>query len=155
MDNIKELKITKELYSKALKTNCMLLSEDEKEMNRGYKLSKDFRAKHRFDIFDVIMEYQRRENNTNKPLNDLQEQDKNVYHITFKDGKILEMKVKCVGCVYNEKINQVLAIDYDLKYSVLETDAFIGVKTIECIERNNNIDLDKNEQWWLKLKKEK
>lgn len=155
MNNIKELEITKELYIKALEINSMILSTDEEINKKSYKLAKVFELKHHYDIFNVIMEYNRREKNTDKQLNELQEQDKNIYRITFANGKILEMKLKCVGCVYNEEINQVLAIDYDLKYSVLETDAFSGVKTIECIERNNNIDLNKNEKWWLKLEREK
>lgn len=151
MGNIKELEITKELYNKALEINLMILSEDEEEMNRGCKLSKDFNTKHRFSIFDVIIEYQRREKNADKPLNELQEKDKNIYRITFVNGKILEMKVKCIGCAYNEEINQVLTIDYNLKNSGIETDAFSSVETIECIERNNNTDLNKDEKWWLKF----
>ena len=153
MYNIKKIEIPKELYSEALEIECTLLSEDEEEMIKGCKLAKDFEVKHKFDIFRVMIEYQRREKNTTKPLKQFNEQDKNIYHFTFTKGNTLEVKYKCFYCKYIKSENKAIVINSD----ELDTITFKSIDDIEsvvCIERNNNLDYKHGYDWWNEKFKE-
>lgn len=153
MYDIKKMEISKELYSEALKIECLLLSEDEAEIIKGYELSENFDAKYKYDIYDIIREYQRRERNTEKSLKQLRKQDKNIYRFTFTKGNTLEIKYKCLYCKYIKSENKAIVINSD----ELDTITFKSIDDIEsvvCIERNNNLDYKHGYNWWNEKFKE-
>lgn len=138
-DIIKKMEISKELYSEALEITRLLLSEDEAENIKGYKLEADFTSKHFFDTSDIIREYKRRELNAMKPLKQLLEQDKNIYRFIFTKGDILEMKYKCLYCKYIENENKVIVANSD-ELNIITIKNIDDVESVVCIERNNNLD---------------
>lgn len=151
MYDIKKLEIPKELYSEAFEIECIILSEDEGEMIKGYELAKDFEVKHKFDTFEIIQEYQRREKNTEKPLNKLQDKDKNTYSIICTNRNIIEMKYKCFYFKHIKNTNEAIIIGQNIdKNKPIIFKRIRGVKDVICIERNNNLDYKNDRDWWKK-----
>lgn len=153
MYNIKKIEIPKELYSEALKIECMINSEDYEENNKGYELSENFDEKYKYDIYDIMREYQRRERNTEKPLKQLREQDKNIYRFTFTKGNTLEVKYKCFHCKYIKSENKAIAINSD-ELNIITFKSIDNIESVVCIERNNNLDYKHGYDWWNKKFKE-
>lgn len=153
MYDIKKLEIPKELYSKALEIECMINSEDYEENNKGYELSEDFDAKYKYDIYDIMREYQRREKNAEKPLKQLREQDKNIYRFTFTKGNTLEVKYKCFYCEHIKSENKAIVINSD-ELNTITFKTIDDIESVVCIERNNNLDYRHGYDWWNEKFKE-
>lgn len=159
MDNIKELEITKEMYEKAKNIEDMIQKSKflrgskagELFMHKIIDLSIGFATEFYCTFDKVIQEYERREKNTSKPLKELQEQDKNVYHIICNSEDILEMKYKCFACRYIENTKQAMIINRNSDSPIIGVRVIRDVERVECVERNNNLDNNKSEKWWLKL----
>lgn len=129
--NIRELEISKEMYQDAKRVeNVWTLSEKNEYFDDIWvQDDKIFRSKYGndFDTLEIINEYERRDNNTDRR----NENTKNVYKITYIDDTTREYKF--FSCGYNKE-NKLLIID-DIKSYYTDK-----IKKVECIEYNNNIN---------------